>query len=242
MSAATQTLVKASYYRSQLYTAYIGINPLVAAAHPIFSLVERMNLSRQLVFSDNLTSLVEHELKAFETRARDANYNSETIMIARYLLAAIIQESIESHNLDIKLLNNQNKTQKGPARFFDILERIISKPQSYLDLLELSYLCLSTGFKGSLLKDEKKLKAIKENLYNAISQHRRFDKKERPENTKTCEDNKINTKPRKNLQSLMLVSILTIGLTYIAGNLIINHSAKSYLAQSDTQKWQHTHG
>lgn len=227
MTVTDQTLVKASYYRSQLYTAYLGINPLVAAAHPIFSLVERINLSRQLVFNDNLSNIVEHELKAFETRAGDADYDGETIIICRYMLSSIIQASVKQHNLSLPLLSYSKEKDDKDDRFFDIIERLISKPDLYLDVLELSYLCLSTGLKDEAIKVDEQKRSIKERLFQLITTHRVFDKKPQPAKAQEPLPITTSSKPILALKAGSF-SLLIAATVFISGNLFINHSAKHY--------------
>jgi type IV/VI secretion system ImpK/VasF family protein len=227
MSATDQSLVKASYYRSQLYTAYLGINPLVAAAHPIFSLVERVNLSRQLVFNESLTDIVLHELKAFETRAADANYDGETIIISRYLLTSVIQYSVKQHNLSLPLLQFNAKEENSENCFFDIIERLICKPDLYLDVLELAYLCLSTDLSIHNHKSNEDKEPLKEKLFKIISKHRSFEKK-------AISEDAPPPPPESKQNNFMLLktgtlSLLIVGLVFVAGNLFVNNTAKHYL-------------
>lgn len=179
-----------AYHQSKLFNTAIGINPLIAAASPLFSLAT--NLS-QLQAPPDLLKLaydLNHEIKAFENNARSQHYRSETILITRYLLCAYIDESIlnspwgkrhksawEPHLL--LLFFHQEKD--GSERFFLILERLSADPEVHIDILELIYLCLNLGHLGKyrFLQDGKEIiELISKRLFECIRVTRGDLKKE----------------------------------------------------------------
>lgn len=170
-----------SYYRSQLYTSYLGINPLVIAAQPILSVTERVKLSAKaglLDFAENL----KHELMAFEARAHSQGYDDETIVLSSYILCATLDDFVEQeepHQLFHQLFPHSAAETTPDKQFYTILDKIIDKPNHYLDLLELLYLCLSIGFQGKYKNQEAEARQdIINELYDIISPLRKPVKKE----------------------------------------------------------------
>lgn len=169
-----------SYYRSHLYTSYQGINPLVTAAHPLLSLIDRIQLSRAIKTSSDFYSNLQYELNVFKNRALSEGYDEETIFISHFLLTATLNEILVNYNANdsFKQLmppgNEAEHLNDDPnEKFFQIIDKIIDKPDHYLDLLELIYLCLSLGFEGKYKgKDNDELKSIVEKLYQTIDKHR----------------------------------------------------------------------
>jgi type VI secretion system protein ImpK len=144
-----------SYYRSKIFNTQLGINPLIAAASPLFVLANQFSDCSAPPDILGLYQQLQHEIKAFENNAQAQRYRSETILIARYLLCSLLDEiittspwgrqSVWQHQC---LLMHFHQETDGSERFFVILERLSSDPELHIDLLEFSYLCLSCGFMG----------------------------------------------------------------------------------------------
>jgi type IV/VI secretion system ImpK/VasF family protein len=225
-----------SYYRSHLYTSYHGINPLITAAHPLLSIIDRLQLSRNIKADGNFYNNLQYELKVFQNRAINANYDEETVFIAHYLLSASINEKIhdqKSFNTFNKLMPPQKEhnetTENSPdEQFFVILDTIIDKPDHYLDLLELIYLCLSLGFEGKYKnKAHQKLKAIMENLYQTITSRRNNQQAELFEQS-TKEELPV---PSSYHWSIWLViTAFLIGSTFMASNWYLDHTAQAIMS------------
>lgn len=179
-----------AYHRSKIFNTALGINPLIAAASPLFSLAA--NLSEIQAPPDllKLSYDLTHEIKAFENNARSQHFRSETILITRYLLCAYLDECIlqspwgkknksewEPHLL--LLFFHQEKD--GSERFFVILERLSADPELHIDVLELIYLCLNIGYLGKyrFLQDGKEIiDTISRRLFECIRATRGELKKE----------------------------------------------------------------
>lgn len=145
-----------SYYRSRLFIPPFTTNPLVAAASPVLSLLERLCICSTLPPIENLRESIEHELLAFHSRLNGKAGSEELDVIATYLLCATIDELIGKNYLRIygkaaefKAFTPSSYAEKGPEeRFFMIVDYIKERPNQYLDLIELTYYCLITGFEG----------------------------------------------------------------------------------------------
>lgn len=158
-----------SYYRSQIFTAHSGPNPLVAAAATLFVILQQLKQTQHYTQLDALQQQLIHEIRAFESYAQNQGYRSEHILLARYLLCATCDDIIQhtswgSHQQwqNYQLLAVFHKENLGAERFFIILDRLKEDARIYIDLLELIYLCLLTGFIGS---------------YRATNNHDELDKR-----------------------------------------------------------------
>lgn len=145
------------YYRSKLFIVPFATNPLVAAAGPLFSLLERLCVSPSLPVINSIRENIEHELRAFNSRLEGKNHTDELNALGHYLLCATIDELLGKSYL--RLYGQPAQFQSftplsfdtiGPEqRFFDIINHIKEHPNQYLDLIELAYYCLIIGFEGS---------------------------------------------------------------------------------------------
>ena len=77
----------AGYFRSKLFSSNAASNPLVAAASPILSLLERLCISQTLPAIETMRENLEHELFAFHNRLSQQHYADDTIALAYYLIS-----------------------------------------------------------------------------------------------------------------------------------------------------------
>ena len=223
------------YYRSKLFINSSTTNPLVAAAGPLLSLLERLGISPTLPSINSIRDNIEHELHAFHSRLTGQKYAEEFVVIACYLLSATIDELLGKNYLrlhgqpaEFNAFTPSSHDEIGPQRrFFDIINHIKERTNQYLDMLELAYYCLIAGFEGEqhLRTDGRQiLDNLTEELYQLIQQnrankpHRLFKEKTHrvPEPT--------NHKPiliATFLAFSMLVSI------YFVSHVLLEHKAKA---------------
>ncbi len=191
---AASTGIK-THYRSKLYTAKAGVNPLVAAAQPLFSILERINLSDKPPEFNLLQTNLAHELQAFMTNAEATAHMKEIILVAHYLLCATIDEVVEKAYLKNKRSSILDEYEALPFKkitalqetpisgelaspdvyFFQILDNAMNKPDFYLDVIELIYFCLITGFEGKYRLDpngKQNLENLLDRLHQVIQEHK----------------------------------------------------------------------
>ena len=227
-----------SYYRSHLYTSYQGINPLITAAHPLLSIIDRLQLSRKIVTNTDFYNNLKYELEVFNNRALSADYDEETIFIGHFLLSASINEKVqEQENFDTFTLlmpepieHSINDSSNPDEQFFKILDKIIDKPDHYLDLLELVYLCLSLGFEGKYKKSgNDDLKNIAAKLFKIISKQKCYKKKSlfASSENKPPEHTKSSKWPY-----WLIASTIFIGLTFFTSNYFLDKKAINHLITS----------
>nr|WP_244915329.1 type IVB secretion system protein IcmH/DotU [Legionella feeleii] len=171
------------YYRSKLFIAPFTTNPLVAAAGPLLSLLERLCITPSLPPITSIRENIEHELRAFHSRVNSNTSTEEIDALAHYILCATIDELLGKNYLrlygkvaEFKAFTPSSHDEVGPQqRFFDIVNYIKQQPNQYLDLIELAYYCLIAGFEGEQHgrpNGRQALDNLIEDLYQLIQQHR----------------------------------------------------------------------
>jgi type VI secretion system protein ImpK len=224
------------YYRSKLFIAPFTTNPLVAAAGPLLSLLERLYLSPSLPPIDSIRENIEHELRAFHSRLNGQAYAEELDAIAHYLLCATIDELLGKNYLrlygkiaEFQAFTPSSHDEKGPqGRFFDILNYIKQRPNQYLDLLELAYYCLITGFEGEQHgrpDGRQVLDNLLEEIYQLIKQHRVNKSHQLFNEQKSIDTFPKNRKPSI-ITSIMALGILLIG--FFASHTLLEKEAKTF--------------
>lgn len=237
------------YYRSKLFKNASSTNPLLSAASPIFSLLERLGLSSTLPPIEQIRQNIEHELLAFQSNLIRKNYADELTMIAHYLLCATIDELIGKNYLRVHgqpvefvAFTPLSTDNQGPQRlFFDMVNHLKEKTNQYLDLIELAYHCLITGFEGEkhILTDGRQvLENLIDELHQLINQHRvhlphRLLKDKSQPLTETSKH-----KP------FILTTVFTVGMLLIIGALSytwLDHKADKLLKTHLFAKTQMEH-
>lgn len=175
--------IELGYFRSKLFITDAFTNPLVAAASPLISLLERINIATQLPLIEELQADISHEFMAFYSRLQRLHYSQEFFSIANYLLCATIDELLGKNYLrlhgDIQsfkaftpiTLDNINPQE----HFFNILNQLLTDPEQCLDLIELSYYCLLIGYEGKYHLDNNgraTLDNLIETLFQTIQKYR----------------------------------------------------------------------
>lgn len=214
------------YYRSKLFIAPFTTNPLVAAAGPLLSLLERLYITPSLPPINSIRENIEHELRAFHSRLSGKSYSEELDALAHYLLCATIDELLGKNYLrlygeiaEFKAFTPSSHDGIGPQkRFFDIVIYIKERPHQYLDLIELAYYCLITGFEGEQhgrADGRQILDNLIEELYQVIKQHRVNKSHQLFRQLKKADPFPKNYKP--------LIASSVLALAILAGGYFTSH-------------------
>jgi type VI secretion system protein ImpK len=132
-----------------------GIDPLVDAASPILSLVSRLANTLTQNDVESLRRRVREEFAEFEKRANAAGLKPEILRACHYALCATVDDVASnmpwgSRNVwaDQSMARVFHNDTSGGERFFHLLNHFERDPETYGEVLELFYLCLSLGFQG----------------------------------------------------------------------------------------------
>lgn len=224
------------YYRSKLFTAPFSTNPIVAAAGPLLSLLERLGITPSLPAIHSIRDNIEHELCAFHSRLSKKLYTEELDAIAHYLLCATIDELLGKNYLRLygeiapfkAFTPSSYHDDGGPQQhFFEIVNHIKERANQYLDLLELAYYCLIAGFEGEQhgrADGRQVLDNLIEELYQLIQAHRVHKPQKLFE-----EEHPIGTFPKK-YGSMIAMGIVTLTILisgYLGSQFMLKNQIKT---------------
>lgn len=176
-----------SFYRSQIFEALSGTNGLVTAASALLAIQRRLYRQDELEEAGNFYQLLVHEILAFESRARQLLYNSDTVFLARFFLLVMLEVAIQART-DLKkswpawqLLKSFQNSDDPLGHFYFLIEKLARDASLHVEILELIYLILSQGFDVEEVEDSLESKAFKidkvcDDLYNIIKAARPHQK------------------------------------------------------------------
>lgn len=244
LAVPSSPLIPAGYFRSKLFSTHSTNNPLIAAASPILSLVERICVTPTLPDIAHIRSNIEHELLAFQSRLAYQKYAENTVTIAYYFLCATIDELLGKNHL--RLYGQQAKFQAftpvsqdgiGPEHhFFVIISHLKEHTGQYLDLLELAYYCLIAGFEGEYhvkADGRQALDNLIEELHQLILQHRAHKTRSL---FKTQHESIIENRYYKPIILASVAAIFALLLTYVGSNSLLERQAKTLTAHSFSEQ------
>lgn len=173
----------ADYYRSKLFSSPTTTNAFLTAAGPLFSLLERLGNSESLPPIQTIWNNIDHELKAFQSRLLSFECAEELSTIAQYLIRSTLDEMLGKNYLrvfdkapEFTAFTPPSIDGVGPEkRFFELIDYIKTRPHQYLDLIELAYYCLISGFEGEQhlnTSGRQTLDNLIESLHECLLQHR----------------------------------------------------------------------
>lgn len=162
---------------TQFSTQY-GLNPVVNAASLLIAVFSK---TRQTVSHPNVGGLYQQivaGIRKFEETAKEKNVSSESVLAARYLLCAALDEAVlntpwgaESGWAQRTLLSTFHSETHGGEKFFLLLDKMKERPALNVDLLELMYILLSLGFEGKYhltTRGREALEKIRDELFQII--------------------------------------------------------------------------
>jgi type VI secretion system protein ImpK len=157
-----------------------GLNPLLQAASPLLILMGRLRTTLTPTDIGKLRQQAFGQIREFEERARAGGIAPETVLAARYVLCAAVDEAILSTPWgrewgEQTLLVALHREAWGGEKFFDMLQRISADPARHIDLMELQYVCLALGFAGKFQVAERgqaRLAEVQTDLFRRIRTYR----------------------------------------------------------------------
>ncbi len=157
-----------------------ALNPLIAAATPILSLLVRLRGAISPPNVEALRERIANELRVFGDRIGTTDMPVEAKRAGSYAVCAMIDDVISNTPWGSNQWARQTMTAlffketSGGERFFQFLTQLHKDPGRFGDVLELMYLCLSLGFEGRLrvAGGVAELHRIREGLFNTLRQRR----------------------------------------------------------------------
>lgn len=233
----------AGYFRSKLFSSNAASNPLVAAASPVLSLLERLCISQTLPAIDGMRENLQHELFAFHSRLSHQQYTEDTVALAYYLVTATIDELLGKSYVRVygqptafKAFTPSNANDLGPeSQFFVIVTHLKDSGSQYLDLLELAYYCLISGFEGEqhVRTDGRQvLENLMEDLHKTIQRHRVYKPQLLFKTSAPVVEDSQNYKP---IIATVMLSLSLLLAIYMGSQRLLNHQAKNVFQHYSAQ-------
>jgi type VI secretion system protein ImpK len=154
-----------------------GVNPLVSAAAGLLALPPQFLTMASHSDVAGLRNQVLEEIKAFENNARLMGINADVTYTGRYVICTFIDEAVlntiwgsSSTWASQSLLSTLHNETSGGETFFVILDRLLRDNNASLDLIELMFICISLGFKGSYAVMDRGHEKLEE-LRNIVFEH-----------------------------------------------------------------------
>jgi type VI secretion system protein ImpK len=131
-----------------------GANDLVGFASPVFDLILRLKAGIVQPSNDLRPTVVAH-LQEFEERAVRYRFSEKIVQVAKFALAAFVDEVILTNNFPLReewekypLQLEFFGEQLAGNKFYDKLESMLRQIEVTADAVEIYYVCMLLGFKG----------------------------------------------------------------------------------------------
>lgn len=156
-----------------------NINPMIDAATPLLGMLLRLSKMDSQPLPEKLYQQVVADIQSIEQLLQTQGYEPGAIVSFRYVLCTFIDEvalgqgwNSENGWLKQSLLVHFHNETWGGEKVYVLLERVMSEPKRYHDLMMFIYLCFCLGFRGrykvsSPQNDE--FDRIFRRLYNTIA-------------------------------------------------------------------------
>jgi len=218
-------------------SAHADVNIIVSTAIPLLTLGINVRSMSHHPDPKALYQQIADNLKSIDLQLKNQGFAKESIITARYIICAYLDEMVmstpwggQSLWATRNLLMTFHKNNQGGAQFFEIIKLLNQSPAMNIDLIELCYLVLELGFQGRYrINDtgEIELSSIKDNLHHIITVHRQKPLKQLSDHWHGA----INNDKRSLSDNTRL--ILTLGLSLIASLILFVALSTLINQQSD---------
>lgn len=181
-ASPARRVVEPAYEEAAAQGTSTGVNPLVAAANPILNLIPQIRATLAHPDPAGLRDYLLRTIGEFEQNARQAGVAAERILVARYAICTVVDETVASTPwggtslwAQESLLVTLHKETWGGEKFFQLVNKMMEDPQRNLDLIELMYACLALGFEGRYRvvdNGKAQLNELRNRIYQSIRQQR----------------------------------------------------------------------
>jgi type VI secretion system protein ImpK len=140
--------------------ALIHKNPLLAAANPLLTLISQFKLHPQEKRLTAFQEIFQKECAQTEQRLHGLGYDKDSVLISLYVLDTCVDTVLDQHlykeaGRDFSSDSSKEKTSQTPfhfdnKRFFVVLEKICKAPQTFIDTIELVYVCLNLSIEETI--------------------------------------------------------------------------------------------
>lgn len=232
------------HYEDTIQQAFVlrgnSINPMIDTATPLLGMTQRLRDITNLDNSEEVYKQVVNDILAIEHILQTKGYESGAIISFRYVLCTFIDELAMQHPW-----NNQNNwgahsllvrfhnESWGGERVYLLLQRLMSEPKKFRDLLEFMYLCFCLGFRGRYkvgVGHEEEFNKIFRQLHDLI-----ISMQDKPDNIVLSqgESKKSSYKLKKkiSIKTLFVYFISGLAFIYLIYTLKLNNQTQEIIDQ-----------
>lgn len=154
-----------------------NINKMIDAATPLLGMLLRLRDINTETMPANLYAQVATDIQSIEQLLREQGYEAGAIISFRYIFCTFIDEvalaqgwGSNNNWLNKSLLTHFHNETWGGEKVYILLEKLMSEPKRYKDLLQFMYLCFSLGFRGryKVNNHNGEFEAIYKRLYDLL--------------------------------------------------------------------------
>jgi phosphoribosylamine--glycine ligase len=141
--------------KTQIFEYHGSENALLNVCAPLLTYIGELKSDTAPFDFQKTHAFATYEIKVMEEYAQKQGIKQDSILAARYLMCAFVDEiirrkSIAFHEWESKSLLKTFLIEPTQGdQFFHILDKRMSDPKKHLDLLELAYIALSMGYQGN---------------------------------------------------------------------------------------------
>lgn len=193
-------------------------NILLACASELINLASNLITLEPSNSTEQLRHDINSQIEQFDNKLNEQGKTQEVALTARYLLCCLLDElvlrtpwGIQSSWSRQTLLSKYHNETSGGEKFFVIVNKLMEQAQRNIDLIELSYLCLSVGFRGKYqlsATGENDILQIGNMMHQAISLYR-------PSANELSPSWRVETSSSVSIEKRLPASFLFIVLTFI---------------------------
>ncbi len=218
-----------------------GVNPLVATASPLLTLVATLQKTERLADPMGLRAQIVRQMRELGVNTQHTRQTPETLKAASYCMCTAIDEAVlrtpwgaNSEWRKLSLLRELHGDAWGGEKFFEILQSRMQDPGPNIDLLELLYICIALGFQGKyvMLDDGKtKLERKAEELYDLIRRQRGDTERDLSPHWENEEEARINLDHPVPIWVVAAVAIALLLTTYLGFRYFLANASAPALDQ-----------
>ena len=199
-------------------------NKIIDISAPLLALCLRVINLKQHHNIEELHKKIRIEIESIELELHRLGYDRVTILAHRYCLCSMIDETImssawgqDSSWSERSLLITFHHETWGGEKFFVVLDRLLSEPSRYIDLIEFLYYCLCLGFQGKyrvVHNGQSQLNDVISEVHEII----RNERGDAPETLLRTKENFIEKKHfisrQTSISVIALITLLIMGIIY----------------------------
>ncbi|CAN7530962.1 type VI secretion system protein TssL, long form [Mesorhizobium sp. LjNodule214] len=177
-SAAAPALQQAVLIDAADSVKYAAQNPILAAAAPLLMLLGQLRLVPVERQAEPLAEHIAEAIEKFDRTIEKSGVADEDARIAKFALCETVDDLVGN----LPWPKEETWARHGMvSRFFDVeptgtgfyeaLNKILAKPETHYDLLELMHACLSLGFEGQyrgLPREDNNLERVRRDVYETL--------------------------------------------------------------------------